>query len=221
MKESNLARLAEEEAIVVAEYFDVLGPETPVERDVLYRVQAGAFRVRADAEAHLDKVKEVGFDAYITSSNEDDALYRVQTGAFRVKANAEAYLAEVKAAGLDAYITTQAIKEPSAEPEGYTLKQFILDVQTAVGAAVDGMAGPETLRKVPTISRLVNSTHPVVIPVQKRLYALGYVQVGTADGIAGSGFERAVKAFQTDHDGEADGEITAGGQTWRRLFELK
>lgn len=221
MKEANLARLAEEEAVVIAEYFDVLGLETPVERDVLYCVQTGAFRVKTNAEAHLTKVKSAGFDAYITSANENDALYRVQTGAFRVKGNAEAYLAEVKAAGLDAYITTQAIKEPSVEPEGYTLKQFILDVQTAVGAAVDGMAGPETLRKVPTISRLVNSTHPVVIPVQKRLYALGYVQVGNADGIAGSGFERAVKAFQTDNNGEADGEITAGGQTWRKLFELK
>ena len=177
MKEANLARLAEKEAVVIAEYFDVLGPDTPVAPDV---------------------------------------LYRVQTGAFRVKANAEAYLAEVKAAGLDTYITTQANKELSVEPEGYTLRQFILDVQTAVGAAVDGIADPETLRKTPTISRLVNNTHPVVIPVQKRLYAPGYVHVGKADGIAGSGFARAVKAFQTDHDGE----ITAGGQTWRKLLAL-
>lgn len=221
MKEVNLSRLAEEEAVVIAEYFDVMGPETPVERDVLYRVQAGAFRVKTNAEAQLTKVKSAGFDAYITSANENDALYRVQSGSFRVKSNAEAYLAEVKAAGFDAYITTQAIKEPSAEPEGYTLKQFILDVQTAVGAAVDGMAGPETLRKVPTISQLVNSTHPAVTPVQKRLYALGYVQVGKADGIAGSGFERAVKEFQADNSGEADGEITAGEQTWRKLLGLK
>lgn len=169
-------------AVVIAEYFDVPGPGVPIEPDVLYRVQAGAFRVRA---------------------------------------NAEAYLAEVRAAGIDAYITTQAVKEPPVEPEGYTLQQFITDVQTAVGAAADGIAGPETLRKVPTISRLVNSTHPAVIPLQKRLYALGYAQVGKADGIAGSGFEQAVKAFQTDNDGEADGAITAGGQTWRKLFELK
>lgn len=219
MKEANLARLAEEEAVVIAEYFDVLGPETPVEPNVLYRVQAGAFRIRANSDAHVEKVKTAGFDAYITSSNEE-ALFRVQTGAFQVKANAEAYLAEVKAAGLDAYITTQAIKETSVEPESYTLKQFIRDVQTAVGAAVDGMVGPETLGKVPTISRLVNRTHPVVMPVQKRLHALGYVQVGKADGVAGSGFERAVKAFQTDNNGEVDGEITAGGPTWRKLLEL-
>ncbi|MBQ8830750.1 MAG: N-acetylmuramoyl-L-alanine amidase [Oscillospiraceae bacterium] len=221
MKEANLARLAEEEAVVIAEYFDVPAPDTPVEHGVLYRVQAGAFRVRTNAEEHLTKVKSAGFDAYITSSNENDTLYRIQTGAFRVKGNAEAYLSEVKAAGLDAYITTQAINEPSSEPESYTLKQFILDVQTAVGAAVDGIAGPETLSKVPTISRLVNSTHPAVIPVQKRLYTLGYTQVGNADGIAGSGFEHAVKAFQADNNGEADGEITAGEQTWRKLLELK
>lgn len=34
IKESNLARLAEEEAIILAEYFDVLGPDAPVEPDV-------------------------------------------------------------------------------------------------------------------------------------------------------------------------------------------
>lgn len=221
MKESNLARLADEEAVVIAEYFDVPGPEIPVDRDALYRVQAGAFRVKANAEAHLTKVKAAGFDAYITSSNENGVLYRVQAGAFRVKANAEAYLAEVKSAGFDAQITTQAIKETSAAPERYSLMQFILDVQTAVGAAVDGMVGPETLSKVPTISRHVNNTHAAVVPVQKRLYALGYVQVGNADGIAGNGFERAVKAFQADNNGEVDGEITAGSQTWHKLFELK
>lgn len=64
---------------------------------------------RANAEAHLAKVKEKGFDAYITSAHGDDALYRIQAGAFRLKANAEAYLADIKAAGLDAYITTQAV----------------------------------------------------------------------------------------------------------------
>lgn len=216
MKESNLARLAEEEAVIIAEYFDVPDAETPVGHDILYRVQTGAFRVKANADAHLAKVKAAGFDAYVTSSDEDGSLYRVQTGAFRVKANAEAYLTEVKAAGLDAYIT---IKEPSVEPEAYTLRQFILDVQTAVGAAADGLVGSETLSKVPTISRQVNRTHPAVLPIQKRLYALGYTQVGKADGIAGSGFERAVKAFQADNNGTADGEITAGGQTWRSLLQ--
>lgn len=221
LDDDNLAHLAEEEAILIAEYFDVLEEETSNEHDALYRVQAGAFRVKANAEAHLAKIKAAGFDAYITSSNEDSILYRVQTGAFRVRANAEAYLADVKEAGFDAYITTHAIQNVSVETEGYTLKQFTLDIQTAVGATTDGIAGVETLGKTPTLSRYVNSTHAAVMPVQKRLYALGYVQVGDADGIAGIGFERAVKAFQTDSNGEIDGEITAGGQTWRKLLGLK
>jgi len=213
---ANLARLAAEEAILIAEYFDVFEDA----HDVLYRVQTGAFRVRGNAEAHLTSVKAKGFDAYITSADENGALYRVQTGAFRVKANAEVYLAEVKAAGLDAYITTQTINETSGEAEHYTLKQFVLDIQTAVGAARDGSVGPETLRKLPAISRSVNSRHAAVAPVQKRLYALGYTQVGKADGIAGSAFEDAVKAFQSDNHGTVDGEITARGQTWRRLLDL-
>ena len=109
MKTSNLTLLAEEEAAVIAEYFDVPLAAAPVESDVLYRIQAGAFRVRANAEAYLAKVKAAGFDAYITSSG-TDALYRIQAGAFREKSNAEAYLAEIIAAGIDAYITARSVK---------------------------------------------------------------------------------------------------------------
>ena len=67
MKESNLARLAEEEAIVIAENFDVLESKAPVEGNVLYRVQAGAFRSKANAEAYLAEIRASGFDAYITT----------------------------------------------------------------------------------------------------------------------------------------------------------
>ena len=215
---ANLTRLAEEEAVLIARYFDVLTPE--VAEDILYRVQTGAFRVRANAEAHLTRVKAMGFDAYITSADEGGALYRVQTGAFRVKANAEAYLAEVKATGLDAYIAVRPAGEEPDSPEGYTLMQFVLDIQNAVGAAADGIVGPETLRKLPTLSRYVNSRHAAIAPVQQRLYALGYTRVGRADGIAGSAFEAAVKAFQSDNNSIVDGELTAGGQTWRKLLGL-
>ena len=65
MKESNLTRLAEEEAAVIAEYFDV--PEPVVERDKLYRIRAGAFRLKANAEAYLADIKAAGLDAYITT----------------------------------------------------------------------------------------------------------------------------------------------------------
>lgn len=104
--------------------------------------------------------------------------------------------------------------------EGYTLEQFVRDVQKACGAAVDGVAGPETLGKTPTISKSKNRTHAVVKCVQKRLYALGYTQVGEADGIAGAKFDLAVKAYQKDNRCWVDGEITAKNTTWRKLLGM-
>ena len=104
---------------------------------------------------------------------------------------------------------------------GYTLCQFVTDVQIACGATVDGIAGPETLSKTVTLSEKKNHTHPAVSAVQIRLNALGYSQVGTVDGKAGPKFTAAVKAFQRDHDCIPDGEITAGKTTWRRLLEMR
>jgi len=102
----------------------------------------------------------------------------------------------------------------------YTQGQFIRDVQAATGSKVDGIAGPETLGNTVTISASVNRSHPVVKPVQKRLAALGYTQVGEADGIAGAKFDAAVKAFQKDNRCWVDGEITAKNTTWRKLLGM-
>lgn len=110
----------------------------------------------------------------------------------------------------------------SAKPEtGYTLGEFIKDVQRCCGAKVDGIAGPETLSKTVTVSESKNRTHAVVKAVQQRLYALGYKQVGAADGIAGTKFTAAVTAFQEDNKCWVDGEITAKNTTWRKLLGMK
>ena len=94
--------------------------------------------------------------------------------------------------------------------------------------AVAAMAGVITGREwflqqlqgeMPTLSAKKNRTHRVVAAVQKRLYQLGYTQVGEADGIAGSKFTAAVKAFQKDHGCVVDGELTAGQKTWKELIE--
>lgn len=102
----------------------------------------------------------------------------------------------------------------------YTKKEFIKDVQRSFGAAVDGIAGPETLSKTLTISATKNNRHTVVKFVQKRLHTLGYSEVGTADGIAGSQFTSAVKHFQKDNGCVVDGEITARNKTWKKLLGM-
>lgn len=106
--------------------------------------------------------------------------------------------------------------EAQKDPTG-----FIRNIQSAIGAAVDGIAGPETLRKTPTLSASKNRKHPAVKPVQQRLHQLGYTQVGAADGIAGRKFTAAVKAFQKDHGCVCDGEITARNKTWRCLLGME
>lgn len=71
----------------------------------LYRVQVGAYSVKANADAQLAKVKAAGFDTYMIQV---DGLYKIQVGAYKEKANADAMLNRVKAAGFDAFITTKS-----------------------------------------------------------------------------------------------------------------
>lgn len=103
----------------------------------------------------------------------------------------------------------------------YSVNRFVMDVQSATGSKVDGIAGPETIHNTPTISAAKNRKHAVVKYVQRRLAALGYAQVGKADGIAGPKFTAALKAFQKDNDCVVDGEATARNKTWKKLLGMK
>ena len=116
--------------------------------------------------------------------------------------------------------TKTETKTETKSKTSYTLKQFIKDVQKACGASVDGIAGPETLSKTVTLSAKKNSKHAAVKAVQKRLAALGYTQVGTADGVAGPKFTSAVAHFQQDNKCVVDGEITAKNKTWKKLLGM-
>lgn len=101
----------------------------------------------------------------------------------------------------------------------YTRKNFIKDVQKAIGAKVDGVAGSETLSKTVTVSATKNRMHAVVRPIQKYLNALGY-DCGTVDGIAGDKFKKAVVKYQKAKGCVADGEITAKQNTWKKLLGM-
>lgn len=97
---------------------------------------------------------------------------------------------------------------------------FVRQIQSLIGAEVDGIVGKETLGKTPTVSQTKNRRHPVVAPIQRRLTELGYRQVGEADGIAGPKFTAAVQAFQRSHGCIPDGELTTGCKTWKTLLTL-
>lgn len=58
--DGNLAKLAEAEAEIIADYFGV--------KKTLYRVQVGAYSKKANAEAMLAKLKKAGFDGYIKTN---------------------------------------------------------------------------------------------------------------------------------------------------------
>ena len=108
----------------------------------------------------------------------------------------------------------------SSTNTSYTQTQFIKDVQSAIGAKVDGIAGSETLSKTITVSSTKNNRHAVVKPLQKYLNAQGY-PAGNADGIAGAKFDAAIKAYQKSKGCVADGEVTAQKNTWKSLLGLK
>ena len=70
----------------------------------IYRVQTGAYKIKANAEALAEKIKAKGFATYITIV---DGLYKVQVGAYRVKKYAEAERDRLKAVGFNAFVTTK------------------------------------------------------------------------------------------------------------------
>jgi N-acetylmuramoyl-L-alanine amidase len=63
--DANLKKMAVAEAQVIADYYGVKKPTTAGK---LYRVQVGAYSVKANADAMLNKLKAAGFDGYITSN---------------------------------------------------------------------------------------------------------------------------------------------------------
>lgn len=112
-----------------------------------------------------------------------------------------------------------AVSTNTTSASTYTRTQFIKDVQSAIGANVDGKVGKETLSKLVTVSRYKNNKHAVVKPLQKYLNSLGF-DCGTVDGCAGAKFDSAAKAWAKANGCTADGEFTKGQKSWSKILGI-
>lgn len=108
--------------------------------------------------------------------------------------------------------------------EDTAYKTFVKDLQEAIGANVDGIAGPETLSKTPTISTSTGWNHKAVRPLQVYLQSLGY-DLGSCgvDGKFGKDMKACIKKYQKDvglATKYQDGIVTAKMYTWKKLLKL-
>lgn len=88
---------------------------TSASTNTTYKVQAGAYNVKANADAQVTKLKALGFNSFIVKENN---IYKVQVGAFSVKANADNMIKNLKSKGINAFIvgsTTKTVDEVARE----------------------------------------------------------------------------------------------------------
>lgn len=77
-------------------------PKPPTKpKPTLYRVQAGAYKVKKNADDQLRKLKAKGFDCMVFNR---DGLHVVQCGAYYQKKNAVDTANRIKKAGFDAFV---------------------------------------------------------------------------------------------------------------------
>lgn len=87
--------------------------KVPNDGKTLYRVQCGAYKVKANADVQLNKIKSLGIDAFITQV---DGLYKVQVGAYSIKSNADNQLKKMKELGFDCFVTTVKMADEAFIP---------------------------------------------------------------------------------------------------------
>lgn len=91
------------------------GTNTSASTNTTYKVQAGAYNVKTNADAQVTKLKALGFNSFVVKENN---IYKVQVGAFSVKANADNMIKNLKSKGIDAFIvgsTTKTVDEVARE----------------------------------------------------------------------------------------------------------
>ncbi len=120
------------------------------------------------------------------------------------------------------YLTNENPFKMNENNDAFTT--FVKDLQIAIGANVDGIAGAETLSKTPTISTSVGWNHKAVKPLQVYLQSLGY-DLGKygVDGKFGNDMKSCIKKYQKDvglDNKYQDGILTSKMYTWQKLLKI-
>lgn len=105
---TNLNGYNEDAWIHFKERLEEVEPDkTPVNQDILYRVQVGAFNSYYYAENYKAEISESGFEKYTPFTAKVNGLWKVQVGAFRNKDYAYDFRDTVREAGFEgAFITS-------------------------------------------------------------------------------------------------------------------
>ncbi|WP_223594216.1 N-acetylmuramoyl-L-alanine amidase [Neobacillus bataviensis] len=102
-----------------------LQPKSTAPAGTIYKVIAGSFKLRENADKRVAFLHSVGIESFVvTTTISGETRYRVQAGAFSSRTNAETRLQEVKNAGItDAFIEAEApsTSPTPAEPTGYSI----------------------------------------------------------------------------------------------------
>lgn len=122
--------------------------ETP--KQILYRVQTGAFKNLAYAINLRDSLICNGYNTYMVQNN---GLYKVQVGAFAKKENADRLANELENKGYDTYITTQEGKAVNIDVEPKILQ---------VGSQVKVRQGAKTYEGKDLAYFVYNETYDVI-----------------------------------------------------------
>lgn len=122
-------------------------------KQIIYRVQTGAFSNKEYAFAFEAKLLADGFETCIAKA---DGYYKVQVGAYSIKSNAQAKAAELTAKGYDAFITTEE-NRPDSGSIGYQpttkLKYAIGNYKVTV-SSLNVRSGPGTSYHKKTFDQL-------------------------------------------------------------------
>ncbi|RSD28400.1 N-acetylmuramoyl-L-alanine amidase [Mesobacillus subterraneus] len=106
-QDSWLSDVAQGHANGIARAFNLTPKQNSDRGSVMYRVIAGSFKERSNADRRVTTLKGNGIDSFVTTETiSGETWYRVQAGAFSSRENAESRVRAIERLGIDAFVTT-------------------------------------------------------------------------------------------------------------------